>query len=162
MSEILTNSDVDEIARQCGEMLNEGTINLIQSEMLSDLITSHRSLITTIESQQQEIDKQKIIHADYRRTALERIAYQEHQIESQKEEIEKLQTRLNAKFVFINNGNEDQRWYQQEQQIAQIESLQKQVKELTISVRQEADAESNPEYADYVVKCAMDRAMKDE
>jgi intein-encoded DNA endonuclease-like protein len=51
-------------------------------------------------------------------------------IESQKEEIEKLRTKLEAKLVFVNNGNEDQRWYQQEQQTAQIESLQKENEQL--------------------------------
>lgn len=58
MSEILTKPHVDEIARQCGEMLNEGTINLIQSEMFEDLIVSHDTLLTAIEARQQVIDQQ--------------------------------------------------------------------------------------------------------
>lgn len=57
--------------------------------------------------------------------ALERAITAENTIASQKEEIEKLRSTLEAKLVFINNGNETQRWYQQELRENQIESLQK-------------------------------------
>jgi hypothetical protein len=46
-------------------------------------------------------------------------------IKSQKEEIEKLKKDLNAKLVFVSDGQEQDRWVLQEQQIALIESLQK-------------------------------------
>lgn len=88
MTEILTQEEVEEIKKVCGDMLNSGAISLNISAIFEGLIVSHDSFLTESEVKNKEIEKLKMIHADYRRTALERIAYQEQQIESQKEEIE--------------------------------------------------------------------------
>jgi hypothetical protein len=48
------------------------------------MMETFEHFITTIESQQAEIDKLNMFREDYRKTALERIAYQESQIESLK------------------------------------------------------------------------------
>lgn len=47
--EKLTKDELDEHARQIGEMLNEGTIKLNQSVIIAEIIVSHRSLNSSLE-----------------------------------------------------------------------------------------------------------------
>lgn len=53
-------------------------------EVQQGWLDSHARNFKQIESQKEEIEKKDRIHNDYRKTALERIAYQEYQIESLK------------------------------------------------------------------------------
>jgi uncharacterized membrane protein YjjP (DUF1212 family) len=54
------------------------------SDCSNELFITSNAILTTIESQKAEIDKLNMFREDYRKTALQRIAYQESQIESLK------------------------------------------------------------------------------